>query len=40
MQENLNGKDFVNLNENSIGIELENKGHKLGYENYPKNSDK
>ena len=29
-------KNFVNLNENSIGIELENKGHKLGYENYTK----
>ena len=25
-----------NLNKNSIGIELVNKGHKYGYENFPK----
>ena len=25
-----------NLNRNSIGIELQNKGHKLGYQSYPK----
>ena len=30
-------KNFKNLNKNSIGIELENKGHKLGYKNFPKN---
>ena len=29
-------KKFVNLNENSIGIELVNKGHKFGYQNFPK----
>ena len=27
-------KKFVNLNNNSIGIELVNKGHKLGYQNF------
>ena len=27
-------KNFINLNEKSIGIELVNKGHKFGYENY------
>ena len=27
-------KRFVNLNYNSIGIELENKGHEHGYQNY------
>mgnify|MGYP001350975605 CR=1 FL=1 len=27
---------FVNLNKNSIGIELVNKGHELGYQNFPK----
>ena len=27
-------KKFINLNENSIGIELVNKGHKLGYQNF------
>ncbi len=26
--------NFVNLNKNSIGIELENKGHQYGYQNY------
>ena len=29
-------KKDVNLNNNSIGIEIQNKGHKLGYQNYPK----
>ena len=29
-------KNFVNLNYNSIGIELENKGHEHGYQNYSK----
>jgi len=28
-------KNFTNLNRNSIGIELVNKGHKYGYENFP-----
>ena len=27
-------KKFINLNRNSIGIELTNKGHKFGYENF------
>ena len=27
-------KKFINLNENSIGIELVNKGHRLGYQNF------
>ena len=27
-------KNFNNLNENSIGIELANKGHEFGYENF------
>ena len=27
-------KNFVNLNNRSIGIELQNKGHNLGYQNY------
>jgi len=27
---------FKNLNENSIGIELVNKGHEFGYENFSK----
>ena len=27
-------KNFTNLNRNSIGIELVNKGHKYGYENF------
>jgi N-acetylmuramoyl-L-alanine amidase len=26
---------FKNLNKNSIGIELENKGHQYGYQNFP-----
>ena len=29
-------KNFINLNEQSIGIELVNKGHKFGYENFSK----
>ena len=29
-------KNFINLNDQSIGIELVNKGHQLGYENFPK----
>tara|TARA_B100000963_G_C22610843_1_gene664780 strand:+ start:1515 stop:2228 length:714 start_codon:yes stop_codon:yes gene_type:complete len=28
-------KNFKDLNKNSIGIELVNKGHKFGYENFP-----
>ena len=27
-------KNFKNLNKNSIGIELENKGHEFGYQNF------
>ena len=27
-------KNFVNLNRNSLGIELENKGHQYGYQNF------
>ena len=29
-------KNFINLNDQSIGIELVNKGHQLGYENFSK----
>ena len=29
-------KSFKNLNENSLGIELENKGHEFGYQNFTK----
>ena len=29
-------KSFINLNNNSIGIELVNKGHDYGYENFSK----
>jgi|TARA_B110000438_G_scaffold235742_1_gene232594 N-acetylmuramoyl-L-alanine amidase len=29
-------KKFTNLNENSIGIELVNRGHDFGYEKFPK----
>ena len=29
-------KNFVNLNNQSIGIELVNKGHQFGYENFSK----
>ena len=28
-------ENFVNLNNRTIGIELQNKGHNLGYQNYP-----
>ena len=27
-------KKFINLNDNSIGVELVNKGHKFGYQNF------
>lgn len=27
-------KNFINLNQNSLGIELENKGHRYGYQNF------
>ena len=27
-------KNFKNLNKNSIGIELQNKGHEFGYQNF------
>ena len=30
-------KNFNNLNDNSIGIELVNKGHEFGYQNFSKN---
>ena len=33
-------KKFNNLNKNSIGIELVNKGHELGYQNFSKNQIK
>ena len=33
-------KKFINLNENSIGIELVNKGHRLGYQNFTENQIK
>ena len=33
--ENRWGK-YKNLNKNSIGIELVNKGHKFGYQTFPK----
>ena len=29
-------KNFDNLNDNSIGIELVNKGHQFGYQNFSK----
>ena len=29
-------KNFINLNDQSIGIELVNKGHQYGYENFSK----
>ena len=29
-------KNYKNLNKNSIGIELTNKGHKFGYTNFKK----
>ena len=31
---------YKNLNKNSIGIELVNKGHKFGYQSFTKNSNK
>ena len=34
MLENLGGFGFNNLNKNSIGIELQNKGHNLNYQNF------
>ncbi len=33
-------KGFSNLNKNSIGIELANKGHNFGYERFPNNQIK
>ena len=36
MLENLNGKNLKILNKNSIGIELVNKGHQFGYQNFSK----
>ncbi|MFL2882939.1 MAG: N-acetylmuramoyl-L-alanine amidase [Pelagibacteraceae bacterium] len=33
-------KKIKNLNESSIGVELVNKGHRLGYEKFPKNQIK
>ena len=33
-------KKFTNLNESSIGIELVNKGHRLGYQNFTNNQIK
>ena len=30
-------KNFTNLNENSLGIELVNRGHRYGYKNFSKN---
>ena len=33
-------KKFVNLNKNSIGIELVNKGHQFGYQNFSKSQIK
>ena len=33
-------KNFKNLNFNSIGIELDNKGHRFGYQSFPKNQIK
>ena len=32
-------KNFKNLNENSIGIELVNKGHEFGYQNFSNDSN-
>mgnify|MGYP006148944509 FL=1 len=29
-------KNIINLNSQSIGVELVNKGHRFGYENFPK----
>ena len=36
MLENLVGEKYKNLNKNSIGIELVNKGHQFGYTNFKK----
>ena len=33
-------KNYVNLNKNSIGIELVNKGHQFGYQNFSKDQIK
>ena len=33
-------KNFDNLNDNSIGIELTNKGHQFGYQNFSRKTDK
>ena len=33
-------KKFTNLNDNSIGIELVNKGHQFGYQNFSRNQIK
>ena len=33
-------KKFINLNKNSIGIELENKGHQFGYQKFTKDQIK
>ena len=38
--ENQNGKILKILNKSSIGIELVNKGHKFGYENFTKSQIK
>ena len=32
-------KKYKNLNKNSIGIELVNKGHKYGYQNFTKETN-
>ena len=36
MRENQCGANYKNLNKNSIGIELVNKGHKFGYQSFTK----
>ncbi len=33
-------KNLQNLNQYSLGIELQNKGHSIGYQNFPKNQIK
>ena len=33
-------KNYKNLNKNSIGIELDNKGHEFGYEKFPQSQIK
>ena len=40
MLENLGGKSKQNLNNQSIGIELQNKGHNLGYEKFSQKTNK